>query len=75
MNQALCVSNTLKTLRFGFCLFFCEESFERNFLICFQSSAEEPWFQGTRFMSIFQLVLRLPSKTGTEKDLVQETDR
>ncbi|CAH3041702.1 unnamed protein product [Porites lobata] len=39
------------------------------------SSGEEPWFQGTRFMSIFQLVLRLPSKTGTEKDLVQETDR
>ncbi|CAH3041002.1 unnamed protein product, partial [Porites evermanni] len=39
------------------------------------SSTEEPWFQGTRFMSIFQLVLRLPSKTGTEKDLVQETDR
>ena len=55
--------------------FLFEGSFERNFLICFQSSAEESWFQGTRFMSIFQLVLRLPSKTGTEKDLVQETDR
>ncbi|XP_068734961.1 glomulin-like isoform X1 [Montipora capricornis] len=39
------------------------------------STVEEPWFQGTRLMSILQLVLKPPPEAGTEKDLVQETDR
>lgn len=39
------------------------------------STVEESWFQGTRLMSILQLVLKPPPKPGTEKDLVQDTDR
>lgn len=39
------------------------------------STVEEPWFQGTRLMSILQLVLKPPPEAGTEKDLVQESDR
>ncbi|KAK2553200.1 Glomulin [Acropora cervicornis] len=39
------------------------------------STVEKSWFQGTRLMSILQLVLKPPPKPGTEKDLVQDTDR
>ncbi|KAJ7339403.1 hypothetical protein OS493_005798 [Desmophyllum pertusum] len=39
------------------------------------SSLDESWFQGSRVMSILQLVFKPPSEAGTEKDLVQETDR
>lgn len=39
------------------------------------TSEGEPWFQGSRLMSILQLVFKPPSGAGTEKDLVQETDR
>lgn len=41
----------------------------------FSSSVDEAWFQGSRLMSILQLVFKPPSEAGTEKDLVQETDR
>lgn len=39
------------------------------------TSEDEPWFQGSRLMSILQLVFKPPSGAGTDKDLVQETDR
>jgi len=39
------------------------------------STEEELWFQGTRLMSILQLVFKPPAGAGTDKDLVQETDR
>lgn len=41
----------------------------------FSSSVDEAWFQGSRLMSILQLVFKPPAEAGTEKDLVQETDR
>ncbi|KAL9988386.1 hypothetical protein ACROYT_G002824 [Oculina patagonica] len=39
------------------------------------SSMEESWFQGSRLMSVLQLVFKLPSDAETEEDMVQETDR
>ncbi|CAH3037804.1 unnamed protein product [Pocillopora meandrina] len=39
------------------------------------TSEDEPWFQGSRLMSILQLVFKPPLGAGTDKDLVQETDR
>lgn len=39
------------------------------------TSEDELWFQGSRLMSILQLVFKPPSGAGTDKDLVQETDR
>lgn len=55
----------------GLLIYFLKEQVHET--LC--STVEELWFQGCRLMSLLHLVFKLPSGAGSEKDLVQETDR